>query len=205
MRPAPSEAGSGTGLHGGRPGGLPARSGEPPGEPPSLHRGARVDLNDRVIEEARVHTPGLLSGSFESASLPVASFKVVVMWHVLEHMPRPDLALAKVAGLLDPGGVLLLEVPNVTSPIAWLLYRRRWLGFGTPDHLFAFSWSTLAPLVQRAGLELVRVSWPVIAGTFPGGWKGLVRQVLFGLLMKLDWGDGLRVVARKPRAAGSAG
>lgn len=162
-----------------------------------------VDTNEVAIREGSRFTSGLHAGDCAAQGFPPGSFSAVVMWHVLEHIPEPEQELARVTKLLAPGGKLFLEVPNLASPIAWLLYRRRWLGFETPDHLFAFTARTLLPLIERAGLTVESVSRPVIASEFPGGggwWgglKGLARRLAFGILRRLDWGDGLRVISRK--------
>jgi SAM-dependent methyltransferase len=41
-----------------------------------------------------------------------ASFEAVLASHVIEHLPRPDEALAEVARVLKPGGHFLLLTPN---------------------------------------------------------------------------------------------
>jgi SAM-dependent methyltransferase len=42
-------------------------------------------------------------------------FDVVSCWDVLEHLPRPDAALANLAGTVRPGGLLVVKVPNLLS------------------------------------------------------------------------------------------
>jgi SAM-dependent methyltransferase len=62
-------------------------------------------------------------------------FDVVSCWDVLEHMPRPEPALANLARATRPGGLLVVKVPNVHSlkglvtkltpyPFHWWVYRR---------------------------------------------------------------------------------
>ncbi len=50
-------------------------------------------------------------------ALPVASaaIDVVVCWDVLEHLPRPERAVAEVARVLRPGGLAVFALPNVVS------------------------------------------------------------------------------------------
>ena len=39
----------------------------------------------------------------------------VVFWHALEHLPAPGEAIREAARLLNPGGVILVAVPNSRS------------------------------------------------------------------------------------------
>jgi SAM-dependent methyltransferase len=66
------------------------------------------------------------------ASLPPA--RVVALWHVLEHLPRPDEVLARVAEKVQPGGVLAIAVPNPRS-LQFRLLRSRWAHLDAPRHL----------------------------------------------------------------------
>lgn len=71
-------------------------------------------------------------------------FTVVTMIHSLEHMPSPRAMVADAASLLDPGGTLFIEVPDIeASPFDLLV----------ADHLMHFSPATLAWLVGRAGVR----------------------------------------------------
>lgn len=72
-------------------------------------------------------------------------FDIVTMIHALEHMPDPKRTLEEAAGLLNPGGQVFVEVPNVeTSPFDLLI----------ADHMMHFSPAHLGYLAQRAGLKV---------------------------------------------------
>jgi SAM-dependent methyltransferase len=72
-------------------------------------------------------------------------FDAVTMFHALEHMPDPLAALRDVAGLLNNGGQLFVEVPNAAiSPFDLLV----------ADHLLHFSPAHLGYLASRAGLSI---------------------------------------------------
>lgn len=93
-------------------------------------------------------------GTLEDAELSAASFDIVVMWHVLEHLPDPVRSLRKVAELLTPGGLLLLAVPNFGSVEA-RVFGRRWYSLDAPRHLVHFTPKTLRAVVVAGGLEPV--------------------------------------------------
>jgi 2-polyprenyl-3-methyl-5-hydroxy-6-metoxy-1,4-benzoquinol methylase len=76
-----------------------------------------------------------------------APFDLISMAHVLEHLPDPVGYLANLREtLLAPGGVLLLEVPNLYAHDSF-----------ETAHLLSFSARTLAAAVEQAGYEIVRM------------------------------------------------
>jgi SAM-dependent methyltransferase len=88
---------------------------------------------------------------------------VVVLRHVLEHLPDPRLAMARIRALLKPGGHLLLEMPNVEGLAKqWVrfasrsgLHRRRFDPALVPGHCCEYSRRSLAALADRSGFRLV--------------------------------------------------
>jgi SAM-dependent methyltransferase len=59
------------------------------------------------------HTYGALDYICDIAAIPVAegSFDAVLCTEVIEHIPRPDLAIAEFARIVRPGGKLFLTAP----------------------------------------------------------------------------------------------
>ena len=87
-------------------------------------------------------------------------YDAVTLWYVMEHVPNPHEILQKVSGLLRPGGLLIIRVPNQNAPIdAWL--SRLGLGqfflMNPPRHLFDYSPKTLTALVQKYGLRMMEI------------------------------------------------
>ena len=80
----------------------------------------------------------------------------VTMFHVLEHLSLPVEGLVAVQQLLAPGGLLVLETPNLES---WpsKLFRSRWCTLDAPRHLNLFSRDTLQRCVQQAGFRLLNL------------------------------------------------
>lgn len=84
-----------------------------------------------------------------------APYDLIVLFHVLEHLPDPAEALARLRGLLGPGGRIAIEVPDAMAP---------WAGGWRevhPAHLSYFTGGSLGRLLARAGL-------PEFAGGTPG-------------------------------------
>ena len=92
-----------------------------------------------------------------NASLPYLPFKAggfrtVSMFHVLEHLHDPMMALEAIWDLLPPGGRLILQVPNAAC---WqvLLLGERWSGFDVPRHLINFRDEDLDELLEACGFK----------------------------------------------------
>jgi SAM-dependent methyltransferase len=82
---------------------------------------------------------------------PAASFDVISLIEVLEHLPSPLAPLQLVARLLKPGGLLLLTTGNLDSPVA----RRQGIHYRycAPEiHVSLFNPRCLAQLYRRVGL-----------------------------------------------------
>lgn len=74
-----------------------------------------IDPNGEYVDYARSHL-GVDLTRAEVVDLPAESrYDVITMFHVLEHLAHPRDVFAQVAGLLNPGGFFVIEVPNIAS------------------------------------------------------------------------------------------
>ena len=127
-------------------------------------RGWKVDGIDPsrwAVGVAR-HKYGLpmREGSFESAALPAEHFTAVTLIDFIEHIPHPAAAMAKVSEILEPGGIVCLVTPDITSLAARVAGSRWW--HYRPGHLAYFTWDSLSRLLIRSGLRpimLRRYAW----------------------------------------------
>jgi 2-polyprenyl-3-methyl-5-hydroxy-6-metoxy-1,4-benzoquinol methylase len=92
-------------------------------------------------------------GTMEEISFEPASFDVLVLWHVLEHLEDPIAMLREVNRILRPGGILAVAVPNFGSFQA-RLFRRHWFHLDVPRHTHHFDPDTL---VRSLGEENFRI------------------------------------------------
>jgi SAM-dependent methyltransferase len=92
-------------------------------------------------------------GDFEAS----ASFDVVSMADVLEHMPFPRVALRRAHALLAPGGVLFVSMPNLES-FAWqeLERERKNPYWGELEHFHNFGRRRLYALLEATGFSPLR-------------------------------------------------
>lgn len=93
----------------------------------------------------------------------------VIFWHSLEHLRAPGASVDHAAGLLAPGGRLMVAAPNTGSFQAHV-FGDRWLHLDLPRHLVHLSAANLTERFRERGLEISRVSH----------WRG--GQILFGWL-----------------------
>jgi SAM-dependent methyltransferase len=120
-----------------------------------------VDPSPVTVDAASAKGIPVRLGTLDGFSRSVPPYQAITMFYVLEHLFDPMSALRKVFALLEPGGVLLVRVPD-TTPIVRLLSP---VGLGDglydpPFHLFDFSPGVLARMLAEAGFCKIR--------TFPG-------------------------------------
>ncbi len=96
-------------------------------------------------------------GELTPGRYPPDSFDLVSVWHVLEHTRRPDEVLAAAHGALRPGGALMIAVPNLASAQA-RFGGEQWFHLDLPRHLFHFTPSTLAQLLESNGFTVERLT-----------------------------------------------
>jgi len=96
-------------------------------------------------------------GTLRQLSLDAGSFDVVTMWDVIEHVVDPLAELQEVWRILRPQGVLSIITPDSGSWMARLL-GKRWEEFRrVREHIYFFSRRTMREMLQKAGLEVVRM------------------------------------------------
>ncbi|MBX9791593.1 MAG: methyltransferase domain-containing protein [Pirellulales bacterium] len=118
---------------------------------------------ERGLADVRVAT-------LAEAGLDSASFDVVVMAQVLEHLPRPREVLVDARRVLRPGALFYANVPNYrTLPI--LAGRDDFVLNAPMAHVNYFTPRTLAELCRRAGFTVLATS------SFGGlKWENLVGR-----------------------------
>lgn len=87
-----------------------------------------------------------------AAELPEEHFDVVLLKHVVEHVPEPRVALARARDLLAPNGLLVVVTPN-TAGIGLRVYGNCWYALDAPRHLHLFNARNLWRLAVAVGLR----------------------------------------------------
>ncbi len=88
----------------------------------------------------------------EAAKYDSNFFDVVTLWDVFEHLYDPVHTLVEIYRILNPGGILLLNLPN---PDSWerKWFGSSWAGWDIPRHLFLFPLHTLDRFLNNAKLQ----------------------------------------------------
>jgi len=85
-------------------------------------------------------------------------FDLITAFHVIEHLPDPRAMLANLAKLLQPGGRVIIEVPNAEDALLTLYDCTAFQNFTYwSQHLFLFNSATLELLARQAGLKVVLI------------------------------------------------
>ncbi|HVU21670.1 MAG TPA: class I SAM-dependent methyltransferase [Rhizomicrobium sp.] len=123
--------------------------------------------------QAAAHARGLglhvVEGFFDADSAPrLGRYDVVHMNNVLEHIPDPINLVGLARDLLNPGGIICINVPNDFSPFQLAAAATRNTGewwVAPPHHLNYFDFASLCALLQRLGFDILErtTSFPMEA------------------------------------------
>ncbi len=87
------------------------------------------------------------------------SYDVILMFHVLEHLPDPVAVIKTCVERLTPGGLLYIEVPNINDALLTLFDVQKYREFHFfRDHLHYFSRHSLSEAIKCAGAEVLTIS-----------------------------------------------
>ena len=115
-------------------------------------KGLEPDAGARKIAEGR----GVdVSGTDHFFNLPEASFDVITLWHVLEHVHRLHDYFNQFGRILKQDGVLIVAVPNHTSRDA-AHYGASWAAYDVPRHLYHFSPRSMHVLAEKHGFRVMQ-------------------------------------------------
>jgi SAM-dependent methyltransferase len=151
--------------------------------------------------------------TLEKAQLPANSADVIIMLHVIEHVPDPVATLTEINRVLKPGGHAVIETPRYdTFMFKALGHRER--SVKCEGHIYFFTFDSLKKTYEKAGftevqtdavgrtLSMERFLWNV--GTISGsqGVRNTLEKVasttgLNKLTFSLNLRDMQRVVIRK--------
>ncbi len=169
-----------------------------------------LDLNHWAVARSRseVKQTQLQTASAQELPFIDSSFGVVIIKHIVEHLPDPARAICEISRVLEPNGILILATPNLDSLLKpWK--GDQWIGYLDPTHITLKRPAEWFGLMGDAGLSIERSFadgfWNVpyvplipnaIQKLFFGSLGGF--QALTGFVfLPIRWGESIIVIARK--------
>ena len=128
-----------------------------------------IELATVDVEAAkRFYNFDLYKGSLAryAEAHPDARFDLIILHHTFEHFPEPRAELRRMKGLLAPGGVIYIGVPDIMD------IRKRPEIFFQLGHPYSYSPASLRKMLAAEGLAVV--AWNPDAA-FPGGMEILAE------------------------------
>ena len=111
-----------------------------------------------------------------------ASFDLITLWQVFEHVDAPDDLLQKLQLLLKSSGSIFISVPNFGSLQA-RIFRGRWFHLDPARHLFHYERKTLAEVCERNGFAATwHTTKSLEYGVF-GWWQSVFNLLPFDFNM----------------------
>jgi ubiquinone/menaquinone biosynthesis C-methylase UbiE len=169
-----------------------------------------MDLNHWAVKQSKAVIAKTCLQTASAQELPFSdnSFNVVIIKHIVEHLPDPQKAIREIGRVTEPGGILILATPNLDSLLKpWK--GERWIGYQDPTHISLKRPSEWLSFIHDAGFEFIKVFadgfWDVpyirlvpipIQKLFFGSLGGF--QAITGwIFLPMRWGESILVVARK--------
>ncbi|MDP2709983.1 MAG: class I SAM-dependent methyltransferase [Solirubrobacteraceae bacterium] len=123
-----------------------------------------IEMDERACDHLRaIGAQAVHSAEPHRALAEMAPARAIVLWHVFEHLAEPLALLRAAAATLEPGGVLLIAVPNPAA-FALRVLGARWPHVDAPRHLQLVPAATLVRLAGEVGLAPVALTGSDRAG-----------------------------------------
>lgn len=110
-----------------------------------------VEPDERVAQSCANERVESICARIEDTSFPDEAFDVIHSCHTIEHLKSPNEVLAEHWRTLKPGGLLIVDAPNVALLSSDDILEEWFID----KHLFHFSAGTLARLLSANGFEVV--------------------------------------------------
>jgi len=122
-----------------------------------------IDPDPLAVTRARAQGLDVERGTLTTHPFPDASFDVIAMSHVIEHVPDPVALLRECRRILKPGGRLVVYTPNIQS---WghRRFQEHWFALEPPRHLYLFRPDNLRQVLERSGPWTVEVLRTTVRG-----------------------------------------
>jgi 2-polyprenyl-3-methyl-5-hydroxy-6-metoxy-1,4-benzoquinol methylase len=118
-----------------------------------------IDISDECVAytKSKHGIENVIVADLLNANYIDNQFDVVVMNHLIEHLPNPQIYLAEIHRILKPTGILCISTPNIDS-LSAAVFRQYWQALLVPLHLTVFSPKTLTKMLNNSNYSVINVS-----------------------------------------------
>lgn len=169
-----------------------------------------LDLNHWAVKKSKEAAGRAFLQTASAQQLPFTnhSFNVVIIKHIVEHLPDPAKAIQEIGRVTEKDGILILATPNLGSLLKpWK--GDKWIGCQDPTHISLKQPQEWLGLIRNAGFSPLKIFsdgfWDVpyirfvpkpLQKLFFGSLGGL--QAITGIVfLPMTWGESIIVIARK--------
>src|SRR3990172_4006949 len=169
-----------------------------------------LDLNHWAVKKSKeaAGRASLQTASAQQLPFTDHSFNVVIIKHIVEHLPDPAKAIQEIGRVTEKDGILILATPNLGSLLK-LWKGDKWISYQDPTHISLKQPQEWLDLIRSAGFRPLKIFsdgfWDVPYIRFV---PNLLQKLIFGSLgglqavtgfvfLPMRWGESMIVVARK--------
>lgn len=115
-----------------------------------------VEPNDKLRKVAKLNSKlNIATGSLDQIPYNDNFFDVITCLDVLEHSININNNITELKRVLKPNGLLLLQVPNYKSYMAYIT-GEKWDWWSIPDHVLHFSFDFISQYMQNSGFIILK-------------------------------------------------
>ncbi|HJS20384.1 MAG TPA: methyltransferase domain-containing protein [Anaerolineales bacterium] len=169
-----------------------------------------MDLNQWAVKKSKsvAEKTNIQTASAQELPYRDESFNVVIIKHIVEHLPDPEKAIHEIGRVTEPGGTLILATPNLDSLLKpWK--GDKWIGYQDPTHISLKRPADWLDMIRSADFSPLKIFsdgfWDVpyirfvpsrIQKLFFGSLGGF--QAITGwIFLPPRWGESILVIAKK--------
>ena len=171
-----------------------------------------LDLNHWAVKQSKSVVQKTSLQTVSAQELPFAhnSFNVVIIKHIVEHLPDPKKAIYEIGRVTEKGGTLILATPNLDSLLKpWK--GEKWIGYQDPTHISLKKPAEWLSFIEGAGFTIKRVFadgfWdvpyirlvPKQIQKLTFGSLGGFQAITGFVFLPMRWGESIMVIAEKIR------
>jgi len=169
-----------------------------------------LDLNHWAVKQSKavINKTSLQTASAQELPFKDGAFNVVIIKHIVEHLPDPQKAINEIGRVTEKGGTLILATPNLDSLLKpWK--GDTWIGYQDPTHISLKQPAEWFSFIENAGFQIQRKFadgfWdvpyiPLIPKQIQKlifGSLGGIQAITGWVFLPFRWGESILVIAKK--------